>query len=382
MISSQIAPSIQLCIHKFELNFNESIPIYGLLIANEKVIGQLKIGKQYTFPLTENCKELQIIVKDLATNFAYGSFTMPTIKLAALSPSTHKHWVPLQRNSSGKYKSDYTSNDTSIPRILLSCGVLASAGERCACSKSLIMPNDSQEVKITVRHTISPVKKGLVLTENIEEYDSDKDIEEDAKMEARLSEVQEQLLDEAKKSEELKGTPREKVKYKKFHIEEAKVKRFAVESEDAELESAGQEECEERQETDGIMGNLKKKVCALAEENERLHEEVSELKSQIKELIARYQSDIKKYNEKLVKDETRSLSNKPEQSHTESTDKKITRSTAVQTELQYKSEDVKEECIQMHQANEQLQEELKLSLIHICRCRRYAVCRSRWSPYH
>eukprot|EP00826_Nyctotherus_ovalis_P031301 TRINITY_DN2499_c0_g1_i5.p1 TRINITY_DN2499_c0_g1~~TRINITY_DN2499_c0_g1_i5.p1 ORF type:complete len:232 (-),score=32.64 TRINITY_DN2499_c0_g1_i5:39-734(-) len=25
---------------------------------------------------------------------------------------------------------------------------------------------------------------------------------------------------------------------------------------------------------------------------------------------------------------------------------------------------------------------LTLSLIHICRCRRYAVCRSRWSPYH
>eukprot|EP00826_Nyctotherus_ovalis_P057859 TRINITY_DN7925_c0_g1_i12.p2 TRINITY_DN7925_c0_g1~~TRINITY_DN7925_c0_g1_i12.p2 ORF type:complete len:246 (-),score=13.26 TRINITY_DN7925_c0_g1_i12:19-756(-) len=24
----------------------------------------------------------------------------------------------------------------------------------------------------------------------------------------------------------------------------------------------------------------------------------------------------------------------------------------------------------------------ELSLIHICRCRRYAVCRSRWSPYH
>eukprot|EP00826_Nyctotherus_ovalis_P029541 TRINITY_DN23363_c0_g1_i2.p1 TRINITY_DN23363_c0_g1~~TRINITY_DN23363_c0_g1_i2.p1 ORF type:complete len:183 (-),score=20.61 TRINITY_DN23363_c0_g1_i2:24-572(-) len=23
-----------------------------------------------------------------------------------------------------------------------------------------------------------------------------------------------------------------------------------------------------------------------------------------------------------------------------------------------------------------------LSLIHICRCRRYSVCRSRWSPYH
>jgi len=24
----------------------------------------------------------------------------------------------------------------------------------------------------------------------------------------------------------------------------------------------------------------------------------------------------------------------------------------------------------------------KLSLIHICSCRRYAVCRSLWSPYH
>eukprot|EP00826_Nyctotherus_ovalis_P031900 TRINITY_DN2567_c0_g2_i9.p1 TRINITY_DN2567_c0_g2~~TRINITY_DN2567_c0_g2_i9.p1 ORF type:complete len:198 (-),score=54.44 TRINITY_DN2567_c0_g2_i9:15-608(-) len=32
----------------------------------------------------------------------------------------------------------------------------------------------------------------------------------------------------------------------------------------------------------------------------------------------------------------------------------------------------------------ELDEELiiDLSLIHICRCRRYAVCRSRWSPYH
>eukprot|EP00826_Nyctotherus_ovalis_P058493 TRINITY_DN8042_c0_g1_i2.p2 TRINITY_DN8042_c0_g1~~TRINITY_DN8042_c0_g1_i2.p2 ORF type:complete len:241 (-),score=60.92 TRINITY_DN8042_c0_g1_i2:11-733(-) len=27
-------------------------------------------------------------------------------------------------------------------------------------------------------------------------------------------------------------------------------------------------------------------------------------------------------------------------------------------------------------------EDKMLSLIHICRCRRYAVCRSRWSPYH
>ena len=25
---------------------------------------------------------------------------------------------------------------------------------------------------------------------------------------------------------------------------------------------------------------------------------------------------------------------------------------------------------------------IRLSLIHISRCRRYAVCRSRWSPYH
>eukprot|EP00826_Nyctotherus_ovalis_P056587 TRINITY_DN7670_c0_g1_i3.p2 TRINITY_DN7670_c0_g1~~TRINITY_DN7670_c0_g1_i3.p2 ORF type:complete len:197 (+),score=67.96 TRINITY_DN7670_c0_g1_i3:129-719(+) len=29
-----------------------------------------------------------------------------------------------------------------------------------------------------------------------------------------------------------------------------------------------------------------------------------------------------------------------------------------------------------------ISEDSDLSLIHICRCRRYAVCRSRWSPYH
>eukprot|EP00826_Nyctotherus_ovalis_P021904 TRINITY_DN17151_c0_g2_i1.p1 TRINITY_DN17151_c0_g2~~TRINITY_DN17151_c0_g2_i1.p1 ORF type:complete len:409 (-),score=83.45 TRINITY_DN17151_c0_g2_i1:12-1238(-) len=31
---------------------------------------------------------------------------------------------------------------------------------------------------------------------------------------------------------------------------------------------------------------------------------------------------------------------------------------------------------------ETLRKDFHLSLIHICRCRRYAVCRSRWSPYH
>eukprot|EP00826_Nyctotherus_ovalis_P032816 TRINITY_DN26423_c0_g1_i1.p2 TRINITY_DN26423_c0_g1~~TRINITY_DN26423_c0_g1_i1.p2 ORF type:complete len:114 (+),score=34.83 TRINITY_DN26423_c0_g1_i1:75-416(+) len=31
---------------------------------------------------------------------------------------------------------------------------------------------------------------------------------------------------------------------------------------------------------------------------------------------------------------------------------------------------------------ETLDDQDKLSLIHICRCRRYAVCRSRWSPDH
>eukprot|EP00826_Nyctotherus_ovalis_P020078 TRINITY_DN16276_c0_g3_i2.p1 TRINITY_DN16276_c0_g3~~TRINITY_DN16276_c0_g3_i2.p1 ORF type:complete len:100 (-),score=16.77 TRINITY_DN16276_c0_g3_i2:13-312(-) len=32
--------------------------------------------------------------------------------------------------------------------------------------------------------------------------------------------------------------------------------------------------------------------------------------------------------------------------------------------------------------HEQEAADMHLSLIHICRCRRYAVCRSRWSPYH
>eukprot|EP00826_Nyctotherus_ovalis_P058883 TRINITY_DN8141_c0_g1_i2.p1 TRINITY_DN8141_c0_g1~~TRINITY_DN8141_c0_g1_i2.p1 ORF type:complete len:285 (+),score=109.53 TRINITY_DN8141_c0_g1_i2:155-1009(+) len=34
------------------------------------------------------------------------------------------------------------------------------------------------------------------------------------------------------------------------------------------------------------------------------------------------------------------------------------------------------------ETEESQHDNLKLSLIHICRCRRYAVCRSRWSPYH
>eukprot|EP00826_Nyctotherus_ovalis_P007716 TRINITY_DN11968_c0_g1_i2.p2 TRINITY_DN11968_c0_g1~~TRINITY_DN11968_c0_g1_i2.p2 ORF type:complete len:108 (-),score=22.32 TRINITY_DN11968_c0_g1_i2:20-343(-) len=44
--------------------------------------------------------------------------------------------------------------------------------------------------------------------------------------------------------------------------------------------------------------------------------------------------------------------------------------------LQLNSEKEKNELKKIHS------EVMELSLIHICRCRRYAVCRSRWSPYH
>eukprot|EP00826_Nyctotherus_ovalis_P022414 TRINITY_DN17393_c0_g1_i2.p1 TRINITY_DN17393_c0_g1~~TRINITY_DN17393_c0_g1_i2.p1 ORF type:complete len:285 (+),score=29.29 TRINITY_DN17393_c0_g1_i2:382-1236(+) len=36
----------------------------------------------------------------------------------------------------------------------------------------------------------------------------------------------------------------------------------------------------------------------------------------------------------------------------------------------------------MNSSLQVIQATQNLSLIHICRCRRYAVCRSRWSPYH
>eukprot|EP00826_Nyctotherus_ovalis_P032445 TRINITY_DN26158_c0_g1_i1.p1 TRINITY_DN26158_c0_g1~~TRINITY_DN26158_c0_g1_i1.p1 ORF type:complete len:252 (+),score=57.77 TRINITY_DN26158_c0_g1_i1:202-957(+) len=43
-------------------------------------------------------------------------------------------------------------------------------------------------------------------------------------------------------------------------------------------------------------------------------------------------------------------------------------------------------CLQyfnlMHLSHCTISIQYLLSLIHICRCRRYAVCRSRWSPYH
>eukprot|EP00826_Nyctotherus_ovalis_P052578 TRINITY_DN6695_c0_g1_i1.p1 TRINITY_DN6695_c0_g1~~TRINITY_DN6695_c0_g1_i1.p1 ORF type:complete len:378 (-),score=47.26 TRINITY_DN6695_c0_g1_i1:8-1036(-) len=38
--------------------------------------------------------------------------------------------------------------------------------------------------------------------------------------------------------------------------------------------------------------------------------------------------------------------------------------------------------VYFHHKSSGVEEDLYLSLIHICRCRRYAVCRSRWSPYH
>ena len=31
---------------------------------------------------------------------------------------------------------------------------------------------------------------------------------------------------------------------------------------------------------------------------------------------------------------------------------------------------------------ESVRRAIELSLIHICRCRRYSFCSSRWSPYH
>eukprot|EP00826_Nyctotherus_ovalis_P028798 TRINITY_DN22704_c0_g3_i1.p2 TRINITY_DN22704_c0_g3~~TRINITY_DN22704_c0_g3_i1.p2 ORF type:complete len:113 (+),score=43.95 TRINITY_DN22704_c0_g3_i1:467-805(+) len=55
-------------------------------------------------------------------------------------------------------------------------------------------------------------------------------------------------------------------------------------------------------------------------------------------------------------------------------------------ELANELENNNKELNGLKEINEKIEEEknvlLDLSLIHICRCRRYAVCRSRWSPYH
>eukprot|EP00826_Nyctotherus_ovalis_P029392 TRINITY_DN23219_c0_g1_i1.p1 TRINITY_DN23219_c0_g1~~TRINITY_DN23219_c0_g1_i1.p1 ORF type:complete len:101 (-),score=20.76 TRINITY_DN23219_c0_g1_i1:11-313(-) len=52
------------------------------------------------------------------------------------------------------------------------------------------------------------------------------------------------------------------------------------------------------------------------------------------------------------------------------------------------AKEIKEEIQRVSVTLEKIKEEINalessysLSLIHICRCRRYAVCRSRWSPY-
>eukprot|EP00826_Nyctotherus_ovalis_P022573 TRINITY_DN17473_c0_g1_i1.p1 TRINITY_DN17473_c0_g1~~TRINITY_DN17473_c0_g1_i1.p1 ORF type:complete len:159 (-),score=38.60 TRINITY_DN17473_c0_g1_i1:9-485(-) len=42
----------------------------------------------------------------------------------------------------------------------------------------------------------------------------------------------------------------------------------------------------------------------------------------------------------------------------------------------------KPKTVSLKYTDSTLSYDYQLSLIHICRCRRYAVCRSRWSPYH
>eukprot|EP00826_Nyctotherus_ovalis_P027082 TRINITY_DN21117_c0_g1_i1.p2 TRINITY_DN21117_c0_g1~~TRINITY_DN21117_c0_g1_i1.p2 ORF type:complete len:127 (-),score=36.19 TRINITY_DN21117_c0_g1_i1:10-390(-) len=54
----------------------------------------------------------------------------------------------------------------------------------------------------------------------------------------------------------------------------------------------------------------------------------------------------------------------------------------VERELQNLRANHKQDINRLKALEEEITMLRRLSLIHICRCRRYAVCRSRWSPYH
>jgi len=244
---SDTSLTMQLCIHKFELNVNQSIPVWVVLSVDNEPVDELEINISSIYSLTENCNTLQVAIKD--HNKVYGSFTMLINDLLALKPSLRKHWITLCEDSENTYMGDYTINDTSMPRVLVTYGVMKGDYERNLSEGNIKVPSEIQEIEVTVRQTPSPDTLSCDSDENIP-----------------IKPYKEICTE----------TPKEKTKCSKFCREEAKLKKFNV-------------ECNEEQ--DEIMNNLKQKVCALAEENENLSEEVKELKSKIKEMIEKYQND-------------------------------------------------------------------------------------------
>eukprot|EP00826_Nyctotherus_ovalis_P004165 TRINITY_DN10870_c0_g2_i4.p1 TRINITY_DN10870_c0_g2~~TRINITY_DN10870_c0_g2_i4.p1 ORF type:complete len:282 (+),score=74.72 TRINITY_DN10870_c0_g2_i4:640-1485(+) len=86
-------------------------------------------------------------------------------------------------------------------------------------------------------------------------------------------------------------------------------------------------------------------------------------------------------NEKALKEEL----NKLRQEVSMSMNAILPNSEKMQEQYKAQVKNMEDQLIKTEKEKDEYKEkymEKVLSLIHICRCRRYAVCRSRWSPYH
>eukprot|EP00826_Nyctotherus_ovalis_P063372 TRINITY_DN928_c0_g1_i2.p1 TRINITY_DN928_c0_g1~~TRINITY_DN928_c0_g1_i2.p1 ORF type:complete len:210 (-),score=60.16 TRINITY_DN928_c0_g1_i2:17-646(-) len=136
--------------------------------------------------------------------------------------------------------------------------------------------------------------------------------------------------------------------------------------------------------------NTENKVKAVQEEaQKRLEERQRVLSKRMAEFDERMKK--KQEYERMTMEERKELSREWIETLTMNVDKKRRREEykrQIMEEKLKKSQERQEENERMQRLYEKerfyakISNEMKLSLIHICRCRRYAVCRSRWSPYH
>eukprot|EP00826_Nyctotherus_ovalis_P033721 TRINITY_DN2746_c0_g1_i1.p2 TRINITY_DN2746_c0_g1~~TRINITY_DN2746_c0_g1_i1.p2 ORF type:complete len:117 (+),score=48.10 TRINITY_DN2746_c0_g1_i1:568-918(+) len=110
---------------------------------------------------------------------------------------------------------------------------------------------------------------------------------------------------------------------------------------------------------DGESGS----ISLLQKGNKRLQEELKKLNSLLTDFVELRRQAVKKQ---------RSISNLP---RPEVEIKKLDNTGKMLANAE-------DEYMRVTERINQVSDPQYLSLIHICRCRRYAVCRSRWSPYH
>eukprot|EP00826_Nyctotherus_ovalis_P026781 TRINITY_DN20889_c0_g1_i2.p2 TRINITY_DN20889_c0_g1~~TRINITY_DN20889_c0_g1_i2.p2 ORF type:complete len:199 (-),score=67.30 TRINITY_DN20889_c0_g1_i2:9-605(-) len=129
---------------------------------------------------------------------------------------------------------------------------------------------------------------------------------------------------------------------------------------------------EKSQELERLKAELTKKAKEIDEWKTNSHSEPLREYS-FNSVISPDESDLKLENKRLTIELTR-LKETLELEQEEKANSEISKEESF-SQIKYNFEESMIQC-------EKLYNELKLSLIHICRCRRLLTCRSRWSPDH